>query len=868
MAVDLSAADSELRFQMEEAGVFPATQKKIYDRSVTSLRVFGGLEESREEVRAVFKSDFGLDPVGNIEIRKEISKLLCVWESARMQLKCQEQNRQDAKLGVQQRLVQNTECAAMRAAVETLHGRSLKDREVPSKSLIAVKLEQVEDVVPIAEDLQEVTSLEDVGGWGWRGTLCGPVTQQEPGCQSHAWTPSGVKTADRGVPTWSQVLTYELELRKAAYRFVRDGQSGSEEEPGIPPPPSPHPAGRGTKGAGKDKQLRPWERQWGKAARTPEGKCVCFKYNKRGGCSAGKNCRFEHVCQRCYHRHPFYECRYKRDAKSDKSERLAQAMSATKHGRDCDTVKREWRWERTGDESVWEELSRSVDAIEVSSDEDEDGFTKPQLGDGQWGHGPPLAAKLFGKKQSFRDGFGFMLSRGQRRCAADTPSLGFAERLGEELLKILAQRVNLSDWASKLAQGKVSANPFCAELIAEGRELLFKALEYAGATLPVRERPEGPGVRLPRVPAVFEKKDKWRRYDETTSGEKGVERENYMSAKERAREVQKQFQVEASLGAMVEMEEGEARQNFGERLAVASLGAIEKKDGACRVVHDGTRGIAVNSAVRVRDQLRSPSAGELRTVLQELPGQCFGLTGDVVGTFGISSAAYHWSRLMSGLGRAAFYLLGRTEIYMLIYVDDLLWLVRVSQKGIEKVPRAIALIFKFLAEALSGTGRLVAAGKPHVSERELFRADAKAEGNDIWIAGWALDSDDTKQCRWFAEKLDHINAPWVYLAGEAYRQIASLELLATLAAVILFGVPPGEVCGFLCLAATDNRGNSNLVARLLTTKFPLCILLMELAMQPQVRGADLRLHWLPRLQNKEADSLTTATTAGLAVGSA
>ena len=191
MAVDLSAADSELRFQMEEAGVFPATQKKIYDRSVTSLRVFGGLEESREEVRAVFKSDFGLDPVGNIEIRKEISKLLCVWESARMQLKCQEQNRQDAKLGVQQRLVQNTECAAMRAAVETLHGRSLKDREVPSKSLIAVKLEQVEDVVPIAEDLQEVTSLEDVGGWGWRGTLCGPVTQQEPGCQSHAWTPSG-----------------------------------------------------------------------------------------------------------------------------------------------------------------------------------------------------------------------------------------------------------------------------------------------------------------------------------------------------------------------------------------------------------------------------------------------------------------------------------------------------------------------------------------------------------------------------------------------------------------------------------------------------------------------------------------------------
>ena len=58
---------------------------------------------------SVLKADFGFDPMGDIEMRKEISKLLCVWESSRMQLKCQEQNRQDAKLGVQQRLVQNTE---------------------------------------------------------------------------------------------------------------------------------------------------------------------------------------------------------------------------------------------------------------------------------------------------------------------------------------------------------------------------------------------------------------------------------------------------------------------------------------------------------------------------------------------------------------------------------------------------------------------------------------------------------------------------------------------------------------------------------------------------------------------------------------
>ena len=250
---DLTSADSELRFQMEEAGVSPATQKKFYDLGVTLLRIFGGLEESREELRAVFKDDFGLNPAGNIEIRKEVSKLLCVWESARMQLKCQEQNRQDAKLGVQQRLVQNTEYAAMRAAVETMHGRSLKDREVPSKSLIALKLEQVEDGAPIAEDLREVTSLEDAHVEAY-GAVIDPASQTlriRPGkaTTTPPATPEDLRLrhrrlglawdfvrSRRSTRTWlpkssvdtfrllSDHVTYELELRKTAYRFVRDGK--------------------------------------------------------------------------------------------------------------------------------------------------------------------------------------------------------------------------------------------------------------------------------------------------------------------------------------------------------------------------------------------------------------------------------------------------------------------------------------------------------------------------------------------------------------------------------------------------------------------------------------------------------------------
>ena len=111
------------------------------------------------------------------------------------------------------------------------------------------------------------------------------------------------------------------------------------------------------------------------------------------------------------------------------------------------------------------------------------------------GRGPPLTAQLFGKKEPFRDGFG-LCSPGrwrpsQRRCADDTPSLGFAQRLGDELLNMLARRIDLSVLASKLTQAKIVENPFPADLIAEGRELLFTALEYAGAKLPVRERTAG-----------------------------------------------------------------------------------------------------------------------------------------------------------------------------------------------------------------------------------------------------------------------------------------------------------------------------------------------------------------------------------------
>ena len=153
--------------------------------------------------------------------------------------------------------------------------------------------------------------------------------------------------------------------------------------------------------------------------------------------------------------------------------------------------------------------------------------------------------------------------------------------------------------------------------------------------------------------------------------------------------------------------------------------------------------------------------------------------------------------------------------------------------------------------------------------REVFRTDARAEGEDIFIGGWAVaDSEATEGCRWFSEKLTRFNASWAFLAGEPFRAIASLELLATLAAVVCFGLSQSAGSplsgSVVCSASTDNLGNACVMKRLLTTRFPLMAFVMELAALLLRDSAELRLDWCPRLQNREADALTNEDFRGFA----
>ena len=78
--------------------------------------------------------------------------------------------------------------------------------------------------------------------------------------------------------------------------------------------------------------------------------------------------------------------------------------------------------------------------------------------------------------------------------------------------------------------------------------------------------------------------------------------------------MRKLFEEERRLGWMVEVSDKEAQEACGEKLST-SLAVVIGKD-RFRLVQDATNKVQVNNRI-VRDQARSPDAGEMRTLPRE-----------------------------------------------------------------------------------------------------------------------------------------------------------------------------------------------------------------------------------------------------------
>ena len=215
--------------------------------------------------------------------------------------------------------------------------------------------------------------------------------------------------------------------------------------------------------------------------------------------------------------------------------------------------------------------------------------------------------------------------------------------------------------------------------------------------------------------------------------------------------------------------------------------------------------------------------------------------------------------LREGLGRLQF-LAGPVE-YIRPFLGPLYaWASIGPRFARPRLPVMVMLIMKYLAEELKGE-HTMACEDPAVNLGEVFRMDAKAEGEKVVIGGWRVTEEaNTHDAEWFSVTLTRATAPWAFARGEPFRTIASLELLGTLVSLMVL-VPEverrGDASALVSLTcSTDNQGNSFLLDRLLTTKYPLGIVLMELAHQMKRRRLLLRARWLPRLHTQEADDLT------------
>ena len=248
--------------------------------------------------------------------------------------------------------------------------------------------------------------------------------------------------------------------------------------------------------------------------------------------------------------------------------------------------------------------------------------------------------------------------------------------------------------------------PFFLHLLAESLkklgdpdwEILVQGEECFAKGVPV-----GMEQELPRTPQVFRKREKFRQLDIT---EFQPDMKNYSTAEMSSEQLEDHFRKDEQMGRMIPTTLAEAKQEFGEgAVLVAAMGAIQKPDNTIRPLHDGTHGINLNNKIRILDRLEVPGPEEvieLVAMAAESKESAFCLSADIaqahrcvlvrkkdwgrlacrastdsrtlwlncVGTFGVSSAAYWWTRLFGCVGRWVLRILDRRWSMQLAYVDD------------------------------------------------------------------------------------------------------------------------------------------------------------------------------------------------------
>ncbi len=181
------------------------------------------------------------------------------------------------------------------------------------------------------------------------------------------------------------------------------------------------------------------------------------------------------------------------------------------------------------------------------------------------------------------------------------------------------------------------------------------------------------------------------------------------------------------------------------------------------------------------------------------------------------------------------------------------------QPGKVVLPWAVAIILRWLRMRFAEGGRMeeVKLEQEPSVEPPVIWTDARATEEQAWIGGCLGVSGDSKCCPWFSLEVKEELAPWLKCRkGSPKRVIAALELLATIVAVKLWAPDYKGRMVAKIPAMTDNLSNDFAVKKLMTSKYPGTVLLMELSEELRAQDLGLGLKWVRRDGNQWADDLT------------
>jgi hypothetical protein len=154
------SAGSDFKFLLDRENVETAIQSQFFAAGILTVKLFSTIADDKAELRQIMKDSFGLDSTANITARIKVCKVIVAWTSARARAAKSADAEGEAEAKNIPKDLSTGDYHSMRACFE---GRfwELSDRELPGRTYIEKKLDEIEkgDVRP--EMLSEVVSREE-----------------------------------------------------------------------------------------------------------------------------------------------------------------------------------------------------------------------------------------------------------------------------------------------------------------------------------------------------------------------------------------------------------------------------------------------------------------------------------------------------------------------------------------------------------------------------------------------------------------------------------------------------------------------------------------------------------------------------------